>query len=131
MAHDKPSDFYVVLTNVSSEPQAVWEEWNSWGYETISFEATTGDGKKFIISRKPQIFTVNFPSTFLIQPGEHKVYDIRLDKWWAAHPALPRVDETSITLRAIYEVHPTPESAQYKVWTGRVESHGYRLTLRQ
>jgi hypothetical protein len=25
MAHDKPRVFYVVLTNVSSEPQAVWE----------------------------------------------------------------------------------------------------------
>src|SRR6266481_3984441 len=41
MAHNKPRDFYVVLTNVSSQTQAVWEYWNSWGYQTLSFELTT------------------------------------------------------------------------------------------
>jgi hypothetical protein len=34
MSHDTPQDFYVVLTNVSGEPQVVWEVWNSWGYQT-------------------------------------------------------------------------------------------------
>jgi hypothetical protein len=50
MAHNKPRDFYVVLTNVSSEPQAVWESWNSWGYQTVSFELTTLDRKKFVVA---------------------------------------------------------------------------------
>jgi hypothetical protein len=31
MAQNKPRDFYVVLTNASKEPQAAWENWNSWG----------------------------------------------------------------------------------------------------
>jgi hypothetical protein len=131
MAHDKPRDFYVVLTNVSSEPQAVWEDWNSWGYRTISFELTTVDGKKFVVSKRPGIFTVNFPSTFLIEPGEHQVFAIRLDQWWETHPSLPKANQTAITLKAIYEVPPTPEAAQYKVWTGRLESRSYNLKLRQ
>jgi hypothetical protein len=131
MAHDKPRDFYVVLTNSSSEPQAVWEDWNSWGYQTVSFELTTVDGKKFHVSRRPGIFTVNFPSTFLIPPGEHQVYAIRLDQWWETQPSLPKTDEMAITLKAIYEVLPTPEAAQYKVWTGRLESGAYNFKLRQ
>jgi hypothetical protein len=131
MAHNKPRDFYVVLTNVSSQTQAVWEYWNSWGYQTVSFELTTADGKKFLASKRQQEFTKNYPSTFLIEPGEHQVYAIRLDERWETHPLLPKTDEASITLKAIYEVAPTPAATQHKVWTGRLESRTYNLSLRQ
>ena len=131
MAHDKPRAFYVVLTNVSAEPQAVWEYWNSWGYQTVSIELTTVDSRKYLVSRRQEDFTRNFPSTFLIEPGEHQVYAIRLDQEWDTHPSLPKAAETPITLKAIYEVVPTPEAAQYKVWTGRLESRTYKFNLRQ
>ena len=131
MAHNKPREFFVVLTNVSPEPQPIWEYWNSWGYQNVSFELTTADGKKFVVSRKQEKFTRNFPSTFLIGPGEHQVYAIRLDEWWETHPSLPKIDETPLTLKAIYEVSPTTEAAQFHVWTGHLESRSYKLTLRQ
>jgi hypothetical protein len=131
MAENNPRDFYVVLTNVSKEPQAVWENWNSWGYQTISFVFTTADGSKVVVSKRQQEFTRNGPSTFLIQPGEHQVYAIRLDKEWSAHPTLSRADEIPITLKAVYEVSRTLEATQYKVWTGRIESGSYKFTLRQ
>jgi hypothetical protein len=44
-------DFYVVLSNVSKQPQTVWEDWNSWGYQAISFQLTTADGKKHVLSK--------------------------------------------------------------------------------
>ena len=131
MAQNSPDEFYVVLTNVSKEAQAVWENWNSWGYRNISFEFTTSDGRKFVVSEGPKAFTRNFPSIFLIEPGEHQVYAIRLDKWWETHPSFPKADEVPITLKAIYEVYPTPEAAQYKVWTGRIESKRYSVKLKQ
>ena len=131
MAKNKPNEFYAVLTNVSHEPQAVWETWNSWGYQVISFEITTADGKKFVLSKKQEEFTRNFPSTYLVQPGENQVIAIRLDDWWVTHPALPKSDEMPITLRAAYEVTPTHEATQYKVWTGRLESRSYSFSLRQ
>lgn len=138
MAHSTPDDshlprrdFYVLLSNVSKQPPTVWEDWNSWGYQAISFELTTADGKKYALSRRQQEFTANFPSTFLIEPGEFQVFAIHLDEWWETHPSLPKTAELRITLKAIYEVSPTPESAQYNVWTGRVESHIYNFTLRQ
>jgi len=131
MAKDNPREFYVVLTNISKDPHFVWEYWNSWGYQAISFEVTTADGKKFVLSKKQEGFTRNFPSTFAVGPSEHQVYAIKLDQWWEAHPTLPKADETPITLKAFYEITPTPESAQYTVWTGRVESHSYKFSLRQ
>jgi len=131
MAQSKARDFYVVLTNVSKDPQPVWEYWNSWGYQTISIELTTAEGGKFAVSKRLQAFTRNGPSTFVIQPGEHQVFAIRLDKEWETRPILAKADEVPITLKAIYEVSPTTEATQYKVWTGRVESRSYKFVLKQ
>jgi hypothetical protein len=91
----------------------------------------TVDGKKFLVSKRQQAFTANFPSTLLIEPGEHQVYAISLDQWWETHPVLHKTDEMPITLKAVYEASATPEAAQYKVWTGRVESRAYNFKLRQ
>ena len=144
MAPQKPDEFYVVLSNISDEPQSIWESWNSWGYQTISFEFTLADGQRFLVSERQQNFTRNFPSPFIIPPGEHHVYAIRLDAQWTtggitrvtrgnATPKCPplKSDEIPVVLKAIYEVPTTPEATQYKVWSGRVESASYNLTLRQ
>jgi hypothetical protein len=131
MAKNKPEEFFVILTNVSREPQAVWETRNSWVYQAISFELTATDGKKFVISKRQEEFTRNFPSTFIVEPGEHHVFPIKLDEWWETHPAPPKIDEMPITLKAVYEVSTTPEATQFKVWTGRLESHSYNFSLRQ
>ena len=115
-------DFYVLLSNVSSQPQTIWEDWNSWGYQAISFELTTADGKKHVVSVRQQGFTRNWPTTVVIEPGEHQVFVAHFDEWWEIQPPISKMDEMPITLKAVYEVSPTPESAQYKVWTGRLES---------
>ena len=127
----KAREFFVVLTNVSSQTQPVWEYWNSWGYQTVSFEVTTADGKKFALSRRQENFTMNWSTTFLVGPGEHQVYAIRLDDQWETHPSLPKANEIPITLKAIYEVSPTEEAAQSRVWIGHLESRIYKLKLRR
>jgi hypothetical protein len=131
MSGNRPRDFYVVLTNVSGVSQNVWETSNSWGYRTISFELTTDDGKKVIVSRGPEVFTKNNPSTFAIQPNEHQAYAIHLDKWWVTNSPLRKSDEMPISVKAIYEVPATQEARERKVWIGRIESHTYNFTLRQ
>ena len=84
---------------------------------------TTPDGKKTLVSKRPQTFTVNGPSTFLVPPGEHQVYVIRLDKWWETRPTLTVDAGTQVVLKAIYQVPVTPEANKLNVWTGRVESN--------
>ncbi|PYX85096.1 MAG: hypothetical protein DMG70_04815 [Acidobacteria bacterium] len=49
------------------------------GYQTISFELTTANGKKFVLSKRPEAFTRNNPTTFAVQLGEHQVYAVYLD----------------------------------------------------
>ena len=130
IASEKPHEFYVVLTNVSNESQSAWETWNSWGSRTISFEFTVANKPPILVTRGPEGFTVNFPSTFLIPPGEHKVYPIRLDKRWDVG-SIPKSTETPVSVKAVYQVPNTPEAVEYHVWTGRVESGSYQFTLRQ
>ncbi|MEZ0277447.1 MAG: hypothetical protein ACAH88_21220 [Roseimicrobium sp.] len=129
MADEKPDVFHVVLTNVSNEVQPVFESWNSWGYQAIQFELTLPDGKQTVVSVSDQDFTRNFPSKFYIPPGEHQVFPIHLDKRWEMNPSVALGRETAITLKAIYEITESPESKEYHVWTGRVESKPCKLTL--
>jgi hypothetical protein len=124
-------EFYVVLTNISQESQPVWEYWNSWGFQAISFELSTADGKKFVLTTKDRDFSYNFPSTFIVEPGEHQVFAIRFDDSWAVEPALPKVNEMPVALKAIYSVSANPDTARFHVWTGRVDSHSYNLKLLQ
>ena len=127
MAEKNPDDFYLVLTNISEQSQKVWEDRNSWGYYAISFEMTTADGKKFAITRRPIEFTKNAPSTFLVEPGEHQVCLIRLDRWWETHPALPKANEMPIRPesdlpsasnargRAVQSLDRTPRISQLEI----------------
>ncbi len=130
IALEKPHEFYVVLTNISKDPQAVWETSNSWGAKTISFEFKFGNNPPVLVTRGPEGFTKNNPSTFLIPAGEHRVYPIRLDKWWDTK-AIPKSQEMLVSLKAIYQVSYSPEASDYHVWTGRVESSNYQFTLSQ
>jgi len=134
-----PDTFYVVVTNVSSKAQPVWEGWNSWGYRNVSFALILADGTKHDITRKAQGFTRNFPSTFIIEPGESQVYPIKFDSTWDGLPTLnqqgccatsPVGGSLPIRLRAIYDVETSSEALQQEVWVGRVESPTYDLTLR-
>lgn len=132
MAIKSPDSFYVVLTNISKTSQAVFEDRNSWGYQSVSFDLQTQDGRKFIVTKKTHEFTRNVPSTFTIQPGEHMVYPITLNDEWTSSSGLPMADETPIpiTLRAIYEVNSTLEASREKVWTGHLESNEYHFSFR-
>lgn len=125
-------EFYVVLTNISGKPQSVFETSNSWGYQAISFQLQLPNGRTVTVSRAPENFTKNYPSVFIVPPGEHKVFAITLDDSWNTAPAVPLADQTplEITIRATYKLSPTPESATEKVWTGRIESAAYNFKLR-
>ena len=128
-AASRPDTFYVVVTNVLEQPLAVWALSNSWGYRSLSFEMTMQDGTTVTIFKKPQVFTRNVPSAFLIPPHEHQVLPIQLDSKWQNRPSFPVAGSEPIILRVIYEVAPSVEATDHAVWTGRVASQSYALTL--
>jgi len=129
-ADKDPRTFYVVLTNQSDKPKFVWETWNSWGFNSISFEITSADGKTHVLTVKPQIFTRNIPSTFKILPGEHQIFPICLNDEWNGRLTYSKAGNDSVKVKAIFEIKPSPEDAENNVWTGLVSSKIYDLELR-
>jgi hypothetical protein len=128
-AASRPDTFYVVVTNVSEQPHAVWALSNSWGYRSLSLEMALPNGTTVTLFKKPQRFTRNIPRAFLIPPHEHQVFPIRLDSEWQNRPTFPAAGSEQITLRVIYEVAPSAEATDQAVWAGRVASQPYALTL--
>lgn len=110
----------------------VFESWNSWGYQAISFELVTASGQRVVVSRKNQDFDKNFPSTFIVPPGENQVYSIRLNEEdWKVAPELrfANAEPLPVSLTAIYQLARTSEATRENVWVGRTESKSYHLQL--
>lgn len=129
-ARKDPATFYVVLTNQSDKPQLVWEAGNSWGYRSISFEITSSSGKTYVISKKEQRFTRNFPSTYSIPPGAQQVFPIELDDEWLGKPSHESAGTDRVTVKALFETKPSNEASTMGVGVSRISSQPYNLSLR-
>ncbi|CAN5908877.1 hypothetical protein BH11VER1_BH11VER1_09200 [soil metagenome] len=121
-AKDSKRAFFVVLTNTSDKPQSIFESWNSWGYQAIAFEMIRPSGERTKVFVKPQSFSKNFPSTYVIPARGHQVFPITFNDEWDVKPDFGESGRTKIKLTAVYEVHATKESGEKKVWTGRIVS---------
>ena len=71
--------FHVSITNISDEPIRLWEEWNTWGYFSLSFELFDMTGKSLgHIAKSQRRWTVNRPSFVEIKPGQSHEIDVIL-----------------------------------------------------
>lgn len=123
--------FYVVLQNVSKEPKRIFEYWNSWGYQNLSFYLSfseEGSNHALVISRLDQDFTRNFPSYLTLAPGEEVVFPITFNEQWSGLDHIP--DGTSkVTLQAVYKTDPTFQSKANDIWVGIVASKALQVLL--
>jgi hypothetical protein len=114
---------HVVLTNTTTKPLNVWQEWCSWGWYALKFRCTDANGKSWLIEKRPREWTKNFAAEETLPPGESLVLTAKLaDKEiWAGLPPIGSYNST-MTLEAIVEIDPTPECSEKQVWSGRVTS---------
>ncbi|MCP5540436.1 MAG: hypothetical protein H7A52_09890 [Akkermansiaceae bacterium] len=124
---DEPESFFVILRNISTDDQKVFEQWNSWGYRNISFEISKGKRRHNLVL-KPQSFTRNFPSVYLVPPGENMVLRFTLDSDWENLPEFPN-GETEVFIKVIYKCTASDESEKQGVWTGEIRSGEYKQKL--
>jgi len=121
--NDTSKTFYVVVTNISDKAQPIFETSNSWGYRAISFSLVLPDGTVSKVQPKQRIFTVNFPSVYVIPSGGHQVFPIKLDdSWEGKSAAFGSSGQTKVKITAVYSISSTPESKEKGVWEGKIES---------
>jgi beta-lactamase regulating signal transducer with metallopeptidase domain len=117
-AHSTTVPLHVIIENISHKPQSHFEERNSWGYANVTVEWTDASGKSGTVAKVPAIFTVNFPSTVTLQPGEALVRKISFEPHlWQGWPEIPK--GTKLRLKVSYQTAPDPK---YPSWTGKVSS---------
>ena len=122
-----PSQFFVILKNKTKSPKRLFEYWNSWGYQNISFYFYTDKGAH-VINRKEQDFTRNFPSTYEIPPGETMVFPLTFNESWDELSDIPE-GESKVRIQVVYTCNPTFEAKEEKAWTGIVASKVYEVTF--
>lgn len=133
--HDK---FHVLLTNVSSKPVRVWQEWCSWGYYCLQIEIVEEDGTKHLLKRRPINFITNGPDYVELQPGGSVVWNVSLDpSVWEDLSWFPKGRMLSAKVRAIFTVEESKDEQDNRdlgvnrmgVWTGQAVSEFYDFTL--
>ena len=133
----EPNHFHVLLTNTSSTPVNIFEEWNSWGYYGLSFEITYSDGRKDHPMKKVRGWQHNYPSTITIAPHGFCMFEVDFGTEWddsirAGHKAK---DGIKCRMRAIYTIEPTDKSLRNMVigptpvWSGTVSSEESAYTV--
>ena len=121
--------FFIVLKNITDNNQKVFESWNSWGYQSISFELIMENGNKYYVKKKNQEFTRNAPSTYLIPPRGFKVYAICLNEEWEGLPKFEKDGKATAKIMAIYDVVKSKESLEFGVWSGKTFSKEITVEL--
>ena len=122
-----PSLFYVILRNKTEKPKRLFEFWNSWGYQNISFYFYMPDGNH-VVTRKDQDFTRNFPSTYEVPGGETIVFPITFDKSWLELPNISE-GESKVKMQVVYICNPSFDAKRANAWTGIVASKVYEVTF--
>jgi hypothetical protein len=126
----KKVHFYVLITNVSEKTQRIWQDWNSWGYNTLTFELTDDKGQKVTATRPPTAsWTMNSPTWWVLAPGETHVFEVYFadPEQWTNFPMPPAGEPQLYTVRAVYKTSESQESKQHAVWIGDIVSDPVRV----
>ena len=125
--------FHVVVQNTSNETIRLWEEWNSWGYYNLTFEVFDVNGKLLgVAQKKPQNWTVNFPSFLELKPKQVHVIDVYFHSFdWDApiKPILANQAKSKYSLVANYSIAACSDSAEHGVWNGVSKARPIDITL--
>jgi hypothetical protein len=121
--------FVVLLTNTSDHDLNTWIEEFSWGYDNLSFLVTRADGSSFRVVKQQELFTMNVAIPYLVRSHGHFAWAVTFSPdEWTGFPANWKGTE-DVTIQARFEIDPTPQSKEMKVWTGKVESLPMKVTL--
>ncbi|EMN51874.1 putative lipoprotein [Leptospira interrogans serovar Autumnalis str. LP101] len=114
--------FHVLVKNVSNKEIRIWKDWNSWGYDNISFQIQT-DQESISIYKEGKAWDKNFPDFWSVKPNEFVILNVNFDvKTWPKLREL-KFKNDKVKIKCIYEIKEDPYSKEYNIWTGKIESN--------
>ena len=76
---DMRNQLSVVLTNRSDSEVKIYDQWNSWGYGTLSFTIEMENGEKKTLRRfNGIVWSGNGPDEVTLKPGDQYVFSVWL-----------------------------------------------------
>lgn len=129
---------HVIVRNRSQRPVAIWDQWNGWGYHTVTLQGSWKDGREIRWTRFGGLSrSQNAPDSIELTPGESYVFDVRLvrtDPKTQSHswgPVDMKDDYPTVKLRAVFSIKEDEETPKHNVWTGTVVSPIVELRLKR
>jgi hypothetical protein len=119
------------VSNGSNTSQKIWQEFFARGYFVLTFEFTDQTGKTFTAKKKGRGWSTNPPARWVLEPGESIVYEIYFadSNTWTGFPNPAEGEKVVVSMRTVFEIPPTDDSAQLGVWAGRVVSEAQKITF--
>jgi hypothetical protein len=110
------------VINLTAHEQKLWDLQTYWGWSSLSIQVRAEAEKPVQIERRLRDWTKNGPVYFILLPNGKRdvVLDLH-DGWWNTH-AVPEWNDRPVSLRALLQIEPTPESECFGVFTGSVYS---------
>lgn len=123
LAGTDPPSGEVVLENGTNGSIRIWRFGNGWGDETLTFQLSHGAAREVHVTRRPQVYTRNVPSSVEVPAGGKQPLPFDLgDRTWDLRDAADLLRRSGVTLAAIYRVPPSPEAGTHGVWVGELRS---------
>jgi hypothetical protein len=101
----------------------VYQDWNSWGYDSRSFVGRDANGRTYELAARPRGFTVNYPATLALSAGDFLITNVYLcDGSWYVSPKLPSGQSATLSLTGRFRIPMGGDAVKHGVWTGETES---------
>ena len=120
-----PDALRVSIANPGAKTLRIWSRGCSWGWDAYSLlvRAAGASVARVELVAKPIRWTVNFPRTGEIPPGDRVVVVLRAgDPDWLGVPDPAMWRGVALDMVARVRVPPTPEAAEYGVFVGILHS---------
>ena len=133
LRESKKNPIQVVIENTSDNPQAHFDEWNSWGYYNLTLAWTDRKGNTGVVEKVPNNWDKNAASTTILKPGDALVREISFDSVWKGWPD----DLTDVTIQAVYQSKvrkdDLPMFARERVtpWIGTARSKAQAVSIQR
>jgi hypothetical protein len=123
-----PGRLFVILRNVSNEPQKIWGDTTKQGPSALSFVITMANGDSYHLCKPDNWIGCQYKYPWAIPPGDVFVIEVNIEEAWVGLPFFPEGKSTPIRMKAIFESPPCYESNESRVWVGVIVSKEYLFT---